>query len=288
MYLTRNMAEYICFMQVAHKKKDGMVPHYHESALGGYDYELVYVVSGRATHVVDGVSYEIGQGNYFFVDYGSEHTYEIAEGEELVLINLIFDYRALDLWYKRVESLAALAAFHDVNPNIDDVGKRTDMLFSDEDGRIRAAFEEIGVELNGRKPGYHEIVKCKLMEILLRGFRIYFKKDSSPKCSPPVKFILEYLNNYYMTSTTLSELAEQLRLSVPYLSKRFKDEVGKNYIDYLHSRRISEGCRILSTSADSIECVAEYVGYSDSKKFREKFKERYGSNPLDYRKQNKG
>ena len=284
MYLNRNIAEYICSMRVKHRREDNIVPHYHTSFLGGYDYELVYVVSGRANHTVDGKLFPVKAGNYFFVDYGLEHFYDIAEGEIFEIINLIFDYRAVDIIHKKVLSLAELAAYYGVNRDTADTALRSDMLFYDEDGRMLALFLDISRELGDRLPGYHEIVKCKLMEILLSGFRIYFKQEVKAPCSAPIQAVLEYLTGSYMSTARLSSLAAQLNLSVPYLSKKFKDEVGITYLEYLHSRRISEACRILSTSNDSVESVAEYVGYSDSKKFREKFKEIMGISPREYRR----
>ena len=284
MYFNRNAAEYICYIHVRHRHEDNITPHYHDRALGGYDYELVYVVSGRAVHTVDGKSFKVSEGNYFFVDYGSRHTYDIAEGETFEIINLIFDYRAADIIPKKVLSLAELAAYYGVNRNSSDTALRSDMLFCDRDGRMLSLFLEIGRELGDRLPGYHEVVKCKLMEILISGFRIYFKQETKAPRSAPIQTVLKYLTNSYMTATTLSSLAAQLNLSVPYLSKKFKDEVGVTYLEYLHSRRISEACRILSTSDDSVESVAEFVGYSDSKKFREKFKEIMGISPREYRR----
>ena len=284
MYIEKSLAEYIEYKQVIHTKDQFIETHYHYNALGGYDYELVYVLRGNAVHINDGKRFEIGEGNYFFVDYGSIHTYEMGDCEEFEIINLIFDHRAVDIWYKKIESLSELAAFHGINPNLGDNSIRSDMLFSDsEDKMVKAAFLEIVKELHDRVPGYHEIVKCKLMEILLRGFRIYFNRENKLNCSPAVRFVIDYLATFYMYGTTLSELAERLHISTPYLSKKFKDEVGQNYIDYLHSRRITESCRILSTSTDSVESIAEYVGYSDSKRFREKFKEIMGISPREYR-----
>ena len=74
-------------------------------------------------------------------------------------------------------------------------------------------------------------------------------------------------------------------MSVPYLSAKFKDETGMTFTDYLHSRRISESCKIILNTEESIESIAEYVGYSDSKKFRENFKRKMGVSPREYRRQ---
>ncbi len=284
MYLTKTTAEYLSGKRVIHKSGD-VEFHNHESALGGYDFEIVYVISGKGIHVIEGERTRIEAGNYIFIDYGISHTYEIEKDDELELINLVFDHRAADLWYKILESLAELAAFYGINSKVDDKSVRTDYIFKDDKNlSVKAMFLDIIRELTSRLPGYHEAVKCKLKEILIQGFRQYFNTDATIECSPTIRFIVDYLNNFYMENTTLSEHAEKLCLSLPYLSKKFKEEVGATYTEYLQRRRITESCRILSTSDDSIESIAEYVGYSDSKKYREKFKEYVGISPREYRK----
>ena len=285
MYIIKNLAEYLSYKQVTHDAGSYIEMHQHDSAIGGYDFEIVYVMEGSATHIVGKEKYKIAKGDYFFVDYGVSHGYKIDEGEDLHIINLVFDYRAVDHWFKRIQSLSELATLHGIDPIVEDKSIKTDYLFHDgEDKRVLQAFLDISTELSERLPGYHETVKCKLMEILIKGFRQYFNLNSDIICSPPIRAIIDYLGAYYMNDTKLSDHAKLLHISLPHLSKKFKEEIGQTYTQYLHRRRITESCRILSTSDTPIEFVAEYVGYSDSKKYREKFREYMGVSPREYRK----
>lgn len=277
------MSEYIAVNRSVHE--GDVQPHIHDNVLGGYDFEFVYVVEGEAIHIVEGERFEVREGDYFFLDSGLEHGYEVKDGQTLSLINLIFDYRAVDITKSRLESLGELACHYGVNKDMNDTVKRYDYLFHDDDGSILAHYEMIGKELRGRLPGYHEAIKCHLAELMLTGFRAYFNKNEQKSYSAPIRFMLDYLASGYMNDTTLTELARELRMSVPYLSTRFKEEVGMSFTDYLHDRRISESCKLILNTDESIESVAEYVGYSDSKKFREKFKRKMGVSPREYRRQ---
>lgn len=282
----KNMAEYITMLKTTHEAHVPVLLHRHDNALGGYDFELVYVISGRAINLVVGQEpREVGPGEYFFLDGGIEHTYSVVGDDDFKIINLIFDNRAVDLWYKKIETLAELAVFYGINPNTEDSLVRYDYYFKDDEvGSVFKLFSEIGTELSERLPGYYEAVRCRLMEILIKGLRQYFVKDSSNNYSSAVRYIIDYLNVFYMEGTTLSELAKKLNLTLPHLSKKFKDEVGQTYLEYLHARRISESCRILSTSDNTIENIAEFIGYSDSKKYREKFNALMGMSPREYRR----
>lgn len=286
MNIIKNYAEYISFMETKHCPSVAVDAHRHDNALGGSDFELVYVVSGSAENLItgrDGVV--VSKGDYFFLDGGIEHKYSVIGDEDFDIINLVFDNRALDLWYKKIDSLSELAAFYGINPKMDDSRTRFDFYFRDDEAQtVKKLFFEIGSELSDRLPGYYEAVRCRLMEILIKGFRQYFNRETTIKCSPTVRYIVDYLTAFYMENTTLSALAKKLHLSLPHLSKKFKDEIGQSYVEYLHTRRITESCRILSTSDNTIESIAEFIGYSDSKKFREKFKEIMGISPREYRR----
>lgn len=283
MYYSTNMSEYIAVNRSVHNFD--VMPHIHDNILGGYDFEFVYVIKGEATHIVEGDRFEVRCGDYFFLDAGLSHGYDVKHGQALSIINIIFDYRAIDITKSRLKSLGELACHYGINKNMNDTEKRKDYLFHDSDGSILEHYEIIGKELSERLPGYHEVIKCHLAELMLAGFRAYFSKNEQKSYSAPIKFILDYLSSGYMNDTTLTELARELRMSVPYLSAKFKDETGMTFTDYLHSRRISESCKIILNTEESIESISEYVGYSDSKKFRENFKRKMGVSPREYRRQ---
>ena len=283
MFYGKNISEYLTIQRTVHTTDIDV--HLHDSILGGYDFEFVYVRAGAAYHLIEGKRWRIEEGDYFFVDLGLTHGYEVAEGERLELTNIVFDYRAVDISKSNLTSLGELACHYGINRNTYDTERRCDYKFHDNDGSIREHFERIERELSGRLPGYHEMIKCRLAELMLTGFRSYFNKGETKSYSAPIRFILDYLTSGYMNDTTLTELAQELRMSVPYLSARFKEEVGMSFTDYLHDRRISESCKLLLNTEESVESIAEYVGYSDSKKFREKFRRKMGASPREYRRQ---
>ena len=48
-------------------------PHHHDFA------ELAYTYSGKARHIIDGVSYPAGRGTLMFINYNSGHAIEVDE-----------------------------------------------------------------------------------------------------------------------------------------------------------------------------------------------------------------
>ena len=283
MYFPKNIADCIVIKESVHRKS--VEPHTHTSNLFGFDFELVYVLEGEAEHLIDGRREHILQSDFFMLDFGVSHGYLVEEGKELRLLNLIFDHRAIDLSEKTAACLADIAAKRLITtPDEGSYGVRTDYRFHDESGATLALFRKILKEMNARLPGYYEISRGALMEILIGAFRVYFHKNETPKLSEPIKFIRDYVNDYYMLSTTLSELARELGMSLPYLSARFREEMGMTYSEFLHRRRVDESMRLIANSDTPIELIAEYVGYSDSKKLRERFRAIVGKSPREFKK----
>ena len=282
MTLRRN-AEYCKATTAVHNEFVAL--HYHKPQVNKFfDLEIAYVVSGNAFQITKNKRIPITQGNYLLVDYGIQHGYEIPEGESLELINISFDCRAIGISPNK-KSLTSFAKNYSITSVLTDESPREDLVFFDKTGKIKEQCLAILDEYKKREPGYYGVIKGILLEIVISGMRQYFCPEHEiSSFSPIVEQLLNYLSSHYMENTSLSELSKKMHFSLPYVSKKFKDEVGKTYTESLHERRINESCRMLFDSDESIETIAEYIGYSDSKKYRKKFKEIVGISPREYKK----
>ena len=101
--------------------------------------------------------------------------------------------------------------------------------------------------------------------------------------------IVDDLERLTLIEIVLDAGLDSAELGIPLrrLSKLFIKETGMPYTRYVLHKRISESCSLLTESDESIEFIAGYVGFSDSKAFRARFKETVGISPRDYRKTNK-
>ena len=279
----RQNAEYCKATKALHEQSVEL--HYHKQKTNKfYDLEIAYIVNGGGYQITESTRIPIKKGNFLFVDYGIKHGYEIPKDESLELINISFDCRAIDISPNK-KSLSSFAKSYSLTSVLTDESPREDLVFIDDTGIIKEKCVMIYEEFEKRKPGYYGIIKGLLLEIIIHGLRQYFcPPNLNASFSPVVDQLLTYLSSHYMENTTLSQHAQRMHFSLPYVSRKFKEEVGKTYTDALHERRISESCRMLFESDESIETIAEYIGYSDSKKYRKKFKEIIGVSPREYKK----
>ncbi|MDF2840101.1 MAG: DNA-binding response regulator [Clostridia bacterium] len=95
--------------------------------------------------------------------------------------------------------------------------------------------------------------------------------------------VLKYLSNNYHENITLDDAAKSVNLSYHYFSKIFKDEVGKNFVDYLTELRIEKSMKILENHRISIKEVCHKIGYNDPNYYCKIFKKITGMTPTEYR-----
>lgn len=98
-----------------------------------------------------------------------------------------------------------------------------------------------------------------------------------------VQFAIDYIKENYQSNINLQTIAEQVNYSPSYLSFLFKQETGKNFVDYLNHYRIEQAKKLLrDTNAKNYE-IAYQVGYQDEKYFYQIFKKYTGLTASQYR-----
>lgn len=94
--------------------------------------------------------------------------------------------------------------------------------------------------------------------------------------------IMNYIQVNYLT-VDMEELSEHFHLSKPYLSKYIKEKSGMNFGDIVKGVRMKKARSLIRSTSQSIESIAEQVGYQNVEHFNRLFKEKYGMTPVEYR-----
>ncbi len=97
--------------------------------------------------------------------------------------------------------------------------------------------------------------------------------------------VSNYLQHHISQAVSVEELASEVCLSRPYLSRKFKAETGETLTDFILKQKIEEAKRLLRYSDKSLTSIGLYLGFSSSSHFSRVFKNYVGCNPREYRKQ---
>lgn len=99
-----------------------------------------------------------------------------------------------------------------------------------------------------------------------------------------VQKILEFINkNVCSNSFSQTLVAANFKLSEPYLSTFFKEQMQEGFFEYVEALRLKKACELLKSTNDIIEEISNSVGYANANSFRRAFKRKYGVTPNAYR-----
>lgn len=102
--------------------------------------------------------------------------------------------------------------------------------------------------------------------------------------NPLINRVIEYIGEHIYGKIVLEEVAEELHTSRPFLSTKFKEEVGIPFNDYVLKLKIVEAKKLLLHTGRSLSEIAGALGFSTQSHFQNTFKRLTGSTPAAYRK----
>lgn len=109
--------------------------------------------------------------------------------------------------------------------------------------------------------------------------------DRQHKERNPMTEIVKYIEQNYPSDLSLQEVAGKFQVSREYVSRRFKQEYGINFSDYIVSVRIEKAKLLMQNPGLKLALISEMVGFHDVKYFSKVFKKHTGHSPKDYRDQ---
>lgn len=100
----------------------------------------------------------------------------------------------------------------------------------------------------------------------------------------PIAEVLGYIDDHYCEyDFSAQKVSEKVDMTLPKFSQFFKTQTGQNFKNYLTTLRMNRACQLLTSSAESIEEIAEQVGYLSAISFIRVFKRYYAITPGKYR-----
>lgn len=102
-------------------------------------------------------------------------------------------------------------------------------------------------------------------------------------CSKPVVQCFEYVYTHLCQQIKIKDIAEELKLSVPYLSKVFHAETGMTLSKYIMKKRIETACQMLKYTEYKATDIGIYLSFNSHSHFIKAFRETNGMTPKQYR-----
>ncbi len=260
------------------------VPHKHKFI------EIVYIISGRAKHIIDDNEYFVKKGDISVINSEESHVF-LADPdceEEFLAYDLMFTPDFLDRSELTSDDFSLIGnsfLFYSLFP--DETGfKERFNLIPNCGYDIGSTFEKIYNEYKNARNGYLNLMRLYLAEIiikLLRRIETFEGNSLSDTQKNLVQSVMKYIEENYNMKIKVDEIASRMFFSKNYLSKIFKQETGQSIRSFLTEIRTKEACRLLATTQENITDIAAECGFSDMKSFYAIFKKHTGLTPKQYR-----
>ncbi|CAG7614790.1 AraC family transcriptional regulator [Paenibacillus allorhizosphaerae] len=258
-------------------------PHTHDFI------ELVYVVNGCGEHVYKGRAYPISAGDIFVIPPFLEHDYRVTGSKPLDIYNVLFLPSLLTSELQTLSSVTPFVNFFYVEPFLrQNADFQSHMKLTPLEGQeVKRRLDRIATEFNQKALGYRISIKALLIELLVWLSRCYEERSVEPMFhaseSKAIWQLCEYLDQHYDQQINLEQVCRMCGMSQTSFTAKFKQTVGKTFIEYRNEIRIHASLKWLRETDDKIIHVAERVGIQDLSYYNKLFKHYLGLTPREYR-----
>lgn len=241
--------------------------HWHDH------YELVYFLSGKGTHIRNGLSTDISSGSLHFIMPTDIHSITVEEPMEF--IKIIFEES--DVGNDILMMLSGIIPIPDINLE----GSAKELFFN--------TFElcRLHGELHKNSDSYKHVSRC-MLETVLSDIIYYCKNNRISNALPiigsvRISLALNYIHMNFRRKIDLEDIAGYVHFSPSYFSRLFKSCVGKSFKEYLETVRLRFSAGLLSSTQLSVTEICFASGFGSLPNFNSRFKEMYGVSPTEYR-----
>lgn len=257
---------------------------YRSEELHDHDFvEVVYIIEGAGRHYINGQEFAVKAGDLLFINYGCTHAFSLDD-KQLVAYNLMIrvDYftknmiKDDNLFY-----VLALTSFEKIQHELNDKGPLVSFDYSERED-IFNLFKNIEAEVNGNEIGKSLILDSYVNVILCKIFRKIFVEDGEKDYLIP-QDILDYINEHFNEKISLSDLSQRCFYNPAYFSRLFKKTFNMSFTDYIMDLRLKRCAELLRNTDYTIDRIIKECGFSDRNTFYERFKNKYGCTPSEYR-----
>lgn len=121
---------------------------------------------------------------------------------------------------------------------------------------------------------------------LQEGHFHYATRATTPSAAPtssPIESARQYINNHLHSHLTIDHVARAVFMSRTNFVRRFTQETGQTFNEFVVTQRIKEAARMLKEEDWPVQKICEQIGLQPAQ-FRNQFKKHYGILPSEFRK----
>lgn len=246
--------------------------------------ELVIVLNGHATHIVNNEESFIKKGNVFVINGGTPHAYKAPY--DFKICNIMYQTQMLksagpDL--RNIDGFKKLFIwepfYRSINPFISKLNISIARLVY-----VSSLISIMIEEYEEKLEGYQTMLASRFMELVIYLSRQYDKQEKVVDSSlTHLANAVSYIEDHYLEPITLEEIAAKSGISIRHLNRIFRAYYKLTPIAYLQRLRMERACTMLKQTNLSITEISYECGFNDSNYLARQFRKSYGMSPKSFR-----
>jgi AraC family L-rhamnose operon regulatory protein RhaS len=221
--------------------------------------DLTYIFSGKAYYTINGIGYEVSQGDLLCIPQGSRRS--ATTDTENLMASYALNFQLYDLKGKEV-SLPF--------PLVSHIGKPEELL---------SLYNELTFEWLKKNKGYELKARALLLMILHYYFNNFYYKDNNVDIDKRIQKAVRYILDNLQKQIEIKELAAITGLTTAYFGTLFKKYMDVSVNEYINKMKINNAENILMSGQFSVHEAAYKCGFEDIYYFSKLFKKIKGFPP---------
>ena len=247
-----------------------------------YYMEVIYMLEGLATVVVDNNTYRLSPGDLILFHPQSVHA--LNSDAPVFYMVIKFDINILNLF--QGSSLKLRNIFRNARAHNMPVYFPSGTMAQ---YNAAASFKKCIDEIQHPSYGSYQLIHCHINELLIEIIRQWITDGfiiddvSYHEDTYDIYTITEYIDQHLSADLTVPEIAEACNMSYSYFAKKFPAVYGKTCKEYLEERRLYKVEEYLLYTNFDLNYIAQETGFSDCSHMIKSFKKKHDETPKKFR-----
>ena len=246
--------------------------------------EIMYMCTGQTTHIIGGTPVHLQAGELLFLNQRASHAIQRADAGD-VAVNFIVLPQSFDFAFQIVGASNLLGRF--LLGTLKTGGAEITHLLchTAELLPVQNLVESMIWSLLHNESGARRANQMRMAMLLLDLLNHHdcIQVEGEPgQGSPLVLAALREIEDD-CRGASLSRVAEQYHVSLPYLSALIRQATGSTFKELLQQKRLDRAQQLLRTTRLPVQAIAESVGYETTSYFYTIYKKAFGITPKEYR-----
>ncbi len=233
--------------------------------------EMLFVLSGKLRHTVNGCEEIIGQNTLVFLSETDRHTLtKLTDDAYYLCLGIMTGHLASLLDWVSPDTRGRLFA------------RRVQIALTAQEALEVSVLA--GAILTAPSDRYAAMLRVLAMTFVKHFALRAAQSETETTYHPAVAKFVQYAQLPVYLSMSLGEIVRKIPYSYPHLNRLVMAELHCSAGKYLQRKKLEYACKLLTCTDRPLQAVSEALGFSDYAHFSVFFKKSVGLSPARYRK----